>query len=122
VITSGLATVVVADVPRAIKFYVEVLGFKLRAHPAPAWAEIDTAGGLVLGLHAAGEHGPKPGASGSISLGFEVNQPIAEVVAVLENRGVKFHGPVRDDGQVLLAFFSDPDGTALYLAETVKPG
>jgi catechol 2,3-dioxygenase-like lactoylglutathione lyase family enzyme len=128
-ISSGLATVYVADIDRAIKFYVETLGFKLQFR-APGggggaagggWAEIDTAGGLVLGLHVAGAHGPQPGAAGSISIGFQVNQPIREVVAVLENRGVKFRGPIREDGPVKLAFFSDPDGTALYLAESPAP-
>jgi hypothetical protein len=50
-----------------------------------------------------------------------VNQPIAEVVQVLSNRGVAFQGPVRQDGAVKLAFFADPDGNALYLAEPYEP-
>jgi catechol 2,3-dioxygenase-like lactoylglutathione lyase family enzyme len=79
---------------------------------------VDAGGGLILGLHLAPEQrGPRPGAQGSISIGLEVNQPIAEVVQVLSNRGVVFHGPVREDGAVKLAFFADPDGNSLYLAE-----
>ncbi len=46
-----------------------------------------------------------------------MNQPIAEVVEVLANRGVRFLGPVKGDGAVKLAFFGDPDGNTLYLAE-----
>jgi hypothetical protein len=39
------------------------------------------------------------------------------VVSTLEKRGVLFNGPVVDEGQLKLAFFSDPDGNGLYLAE-----
>jgi catechol 2,3-dioxygenase-like lactoylglutathione lyase family enzyme len=118
-IAGGNATLLVADLDRAVRFYVETLGFKLRVRHGPHWAEVDAGGGLVLGLHPAGDRpqGPRPGAHGSISIGLEVNQPIAEVVQVLANRGVVFHGPVREDGAVKLAFFADPDGNALYLAE-----
>jgi hypothetical protein len=47
-----------------------------------------------------------------------VNAPIAEVVAVLTNRGVVFQGPVVENGPTKLAFFGDPDGTSLYLCES----
>jgi catechol 2,3-dioxygenase-like lactoylglutathione lyase family enzyme len=124
-IAGGNATLLVADLDRALRFYVEALGFKLRAPASPhstasaSWAEVDAGGGLVLALHRAqqADAARKPGAPGSISVGFEVNQPIAEVVAVLSNRGVRFHGPVREEGAVKLAFFSDPDDNALYLVE-----
>ncbi|MGO8999830.1 MAG: VOC family protein [Polyangiaceae bacterium] len=116
-IAGGNATLVITDMDRALRFYVETLGFKLRARFGDDWAEVDAGDGLVLGLHRARSHGPKPGAHGSISVGFDVNQPIAEVVEVLANRGVQFHGPVKEEGAVKLAFFADPDGNALYLAE-----
>ena len=117
-IAGGNATLLVADLDRAVRFYVETLGFKLRVRHGPHWGEVDAGGGLILGLHLAPEQrGPRPGAQGSISIGLEVNQPIAEVVQVLSNRGVVFHGPVREDGAVKLAFFADPDGNSLYLAE-----
>jgi catechol 2,3-dioxygenase-like lactoylglutathione lyase family enzyme len=106
---------------RAVRFYVETLGFKLRGRSGDDWAEVDAGDGLVLGLHRASGHGAKPGTHGSISVGLDVNQPIAEVVEVLANRGVQFHGPVRDEGAVKLAFFADPDGNSLYLAETKSP-
>ena len=123
-ISGGNATIYVSDMGRAVRFYVETLGFKLleRAGDArqPQWASVDAGGGFVLGLHAAHPGGPAPGASGSISIGLALNQPIAEVVEVLQNRGVVFHGPVRADGPVKRAFFGDPDGNALYLAENAK--
>jgi catechol 2,3-dioxygenase-like lactoylglutathione lyase family enzyme len=116
-IGGGNATLLVSDVNRAVRFYVETLGFKLRYRAADEWAEIDAGGGLILGLHRERAHGAKAGAHGSMSVGFDLNQPIAEVVEVLANRGVQFHGPVKEDGAVKLAFFADPDGNALYLAE-----
>jgi catechol 2,3-dioxygenase-like lactoylglutathione lyase family enzyme len=120
-ISGGNATLLVSDMDRAVRFYVETLGFKLRARFGDDWAEVDAGGGLVLGLHRARANGPKAGSGGSISIGLDVNQPIAEVVAVLANRGVEFHGSVKEDGPVKLAFFGDPDGNALYLAEAKRP-
>jgi catechol 2,3-dioxygenase-like lactoylglutathione lyase family enzyme len=119
-IAGGNATIYISDMDRAVRFYTETLGFKLTYRTANEWAEIDAGAGLVLGLHVARGHGPKPGAHGSISVGFDLNQPIDEVVQVLTNRGVVFHGPIKVDGPVKLAFFGDPDGNALYLAEAPK--
>jgi catechol 2,3-dioxygenase-like lactoylglutathione lyase family enzyme len=124
VIAGGNATLIVSDLDRAVRFYVETLGFKLRVREdGDVWAEVDGGDGVVLGLHPASghAHAPKPGAHGSISIGLEVNQPIAEVALVLANRGVVFHGAIRDDGPVKLAFFADPDGNALYLYERLAP-
>lgn len=119
-IAGGNATLLVADLDRALRFYVETLGFKLRVRASDDWAEVDAGGGLVLGLHRAGGEGARPGVRGSISVGLDVNQPIAEVVEVLSNRGVQFHGLVREEGAVKLAFFGDPDGNALYLVEAKR--
>ncbi|HEY2509247.1 MAG TPA: VOC family protein [Polyangiaceae bacterium] len=119
-ISGGNATLYVADMDRAVRFYVETLGFKLRMRAGDAdddWAEVDAGEGLVIALHLASGHGPAPGTRGAISLGLTVNQPIEEVVQVLANRGVAFEGPVRADTAVKLAFFGDPDGNPLYLAE-----
>ncbi len=116
-ISGGNATLYVADMDRAVRFYTETLGFKVLHRAGNGWAAVDAGGGLVLGLHAARPGGIAPGTAGSISIGLDVNQPIAEVVEVLENRGVAFRGPVLDNGPVKLAFFGDPDGNALYLAE-----
>ena len=66
--------------------------------------------------------GPAPGTSGGITVGLAVDEPIAEVVEKLTNRGVVFAGPVQDDGGLRLAFFTDPDGNPLYLAETGRSG
>jgi catechol 2,3-dioxygenase-like lactoylglutathione lyase family enzyme len=115
-IAGGNATIYVSDLGRSLRFYIETLGFKLVERFGDEWASVDAGDGLVLGLHPAREGGPKPGALGSIQVGFNATTPIAEVVMVLENRGVVFRGPIKDDG-VKLAFFSDPDGNALYIVE-----
>jgi catechol 2,3-dioxygenase-like lactoylglutathione lyase family enzyme len=120
-IAGGNATLLVSEMDRAVRFYVETLGFKLRGRAGEEWAEVDAGGGLVLGLLVAGGQRPGesgPGARGSISIGLQVNQPIAEVVEVLANRGVQFPRGVKEEASVKLAYFGDPDGNALYLVET----
>ena len=116
-ISGGKPALTVSDIDRSVRFYVETLGFKLTSRIGNDWAEVDAGGGFVLGLHHGGERGPKPGTPGSVALYFEVNQPIAEVVEVLANRGVTFEGPVKANGPVKIALFVDPDGNVLRLVE-----
>lgn len=117
---TGIATVYIADMDQAVQFYTETLGCTLTRRVANEWAEVDAGGGFAIGLHPhhGNPHTPPPGARGSISIGFEVDQPLDGVVEKLKSRGVKFHGPILNDDPVRLAFFSDPDGNALYLCET----
>jgi catechol 2,3-dioxygenase-like lactoylglutathione lyase family enzyme len=115
-IVGGIATVFVTDLGRAVTFYTDVLGLRLRSRHGDGWAEVE-APGLVIGLHPAG-HGPRPGTPGSISLGLAVAGRIEPAVEGLRARGVAFRGPVQDNPNVKLAFFGDPDGNSLYLFET----
>ncbi|MFG0283341.1 MAG: VOC family protein [Phycisphaerales bacterium JB039] len=115
-ICGGNAAVFVRDMDRAVAFYSETLGLKLRNRYGDEWAEID-AGGLAIGLHPPSAAGPEPGAAGAIQIGLNVTEPIAAVMKILQSRGVAFRGPVVDDGPVKLAFFADPDGNPLYLCE-----
>ena len=121
-IHGGVATIYVSEMDRAVSFYIETLGLNLVHRAGDYWASIDAGGGLLLGLHPMSEHGPTPGARGAISVGLNVDEPIDEVVATLEGRGVKFRGPIQDDGEggIRLAFFGDPDGNALYLCEVTR--
>jgi catechol 2,3-dioxygenase-like lactoylglutathione lyase family enzyme len=114
-IAGGRPVLAVSDVDRAVRFYVETMGFKLVARTNDV-AEVDAGGGLVIGLARAGD-GPGPGTRGSVVVCFEVNQPIGEVVEVLANRGVRFEGGVRGDGAGKVAGFVDPDGNGLRLVE-----
>ena len=118
-IEGGNATIMVSDMDASVAFYTEVLGLRLVHRAGPDWAAIDAGGGLSLGLHKAGHgHGLGAGQPGSVSVGLSVTQPIESVVAALREQGVAFRGPIADQGFVKLAFFGDPDGNMLYLAET----
>lgn len=118
VIRGGNATIYVSDLQRAVEFYRDTLELHLVLRAGDHWAELDAGGGFRVGLHPASARAPAPGIRGGITVGLGVDEPIAEVVEKLTNRGVIFAGPVRDDGGLRLAFFTDPDGNPLYLAET----
>ena len=121
-IRGGVATIFVSQMDRAVSFYIDTLGFDLVHRSGDHWASVDAGDGLMLGLHPVSEHRPKPGTTGSISLGFNVNGPLDDVVATLQSRGVQFRGPIQDDadGGIRLAFFGDPDGNDLYLCEVTR--
>lgn len=121
-IEGGNATIYVSEMDRSVSFYTETLGLRLGFRAGDDWATVDAGRGLHLGLHVAQAHGPKPGQPGGITVGLSVTQPIDDVVAALREKGVAFRGPVLDQGFVKLAFFADPDGNALYLAETPAGG
>jgi catechol 2,3-dioxygenase-like lactoylglutathione lyase family enzyme len=120
-IAGGIATIYVSDMDRAIRFYTETLGLKLQYRAGQDWASIGAGRGLILGLHGARE-GRAAGQSGSISVGFSVTEPLGEVVETLRQRGVGLRGPIREDTAARLAFFGDPDGNDLYLAEARAMG
>lgn len=115
-ITNGIATVMVSDMNRAVEFYTQTLGLALEYRAGDHWAQI-SAGKFSIGLHPAGAHPGLAGSRGAISIGLTVGESIDSVVMKLAAKGVKFDGPVKDDGAVRLAFFGDPDGNELYLCE-----
>jgi predicted enzyme related to lactoylglutathione lyase len=111
-ISGGNTTLMVADFDRAVRFYTETLGLKLKNRFGNEWAEVETPG-LTIGLHPAREGTPSGGAS-HISIGLGVDD-LDAAVSELRQRGLEFQ-PVRDAGDAgRFAAFSDPDGTALYL-------
>jgi len=115
-IKSGNATVFVTDLDRAWDFYTETLGLRAGFRAGNHWAQVET-DGLVIGLHPVeGGWGPAPGTNGSIQIGLQVDG-LDTIVRELTAQGVAFDGPVVDDDPVRLAFFRDPDGNSLYLAE-----
>jgi catechol 2,3-dioxygenase-like lactoylglutathione lyase family enzyme len=116
VIQGGVVTIYVSDLQRAVDFYAHVLGLRLLFRADDHWAQVD-AGGLQIGLHPASDSGPAPGTPGAITLGLAVSAPIADAVAALESKHVAVAGPVPGGGGIKLAFFTDPDGNPLYLAE-----
>lgn len=121
VISGGNATIYVADMDRAVAFYRDALSLRLAFRAGDEWASIDAGRGLQLGLHPAGPHTPAAGQAGAVTVGLSVDEPIEQVVAALQARGVTFRGPVMEEGgRLKLAFFTDPDGNQLYLAEQVS--
>ena len=112
-------TVMISDMNQSIQFYVEKLGLTLKSRYGDQFAEV-ACPGLTIALHPATEHGPRPGNSESLSVGFGV-ESIDEAMADLKDKGVTI-GRVSNDGPVKLAFFKDPDGNPLYLSQTQKWG
>jgi catechol 2,3-dioxygenase-like lactoylglutathione lyase family enzyme len=117
-IHGGNATIYVSDMDRAVEFYTRTLGLKLENRYGNEWASIDAGGGLKLGLH------PTPSqhdaaakrAVAAVEIGFDVEQPLEQVVAELRRRGVELHDVPEDPkAEVRLVRFHDPDGNGLYL-------
>jgi catechol 2,3-dioxygenase-like lactoylglutathione lyase family enzyme len=110
---NGILTVMVSDMTRALAFYAETLGFERGAQYGNEWAEVRTAG-LRIGLHPGGKP-PLKEHSRHYTVGLEVDD-LDAVKQTLESRGVKFTAAPSDRG-IRLAYFTDPDGNPLYLAE-----
>ncbi len=108
-----------------VAFYTEVLGLHLQYRAGDHFALIDAGDGRSLGLRLPSKSAAAPATPGSIHVGLNVQKPLAQVVETLQSHSVRLHQHGRDsivdDGAVKLAFFSDPDGAALYLRETAQP-
>jgi catechol 2,3-dioxygenase-like lactoylglutathione lyase family enzyme len=81
-------TVMVSDLNRSIQFHTETPGLKLVNRIQDHWAEI-VAPGLTIGLHPAGPHGPKPGNSESLDIGFTVDNLDSDITT-FNNKGIVF--------------------------------
>ena len=108
-------TVVVSDLNRAVKFYTEMLGLKIKNLIENEWAEVQ-APGLTIGLHPAGEHGWQDGKQGSMSIGFVV-EDIEQEMTELKKKGISFSPDIVENNIVKLVFFVDPDKNPLYLCQ-----
>jgi predicted enzyme related to lactoylglutathione lyase len=121
-IDGGNATVYVSDFEAALGFYTRVLGLRLRFRAGNNWAEVDAGRGMVIGIHPATPHGPKPGTKGAIQIGLNVSEPLDEVMRKLSAAGVTFVSPMVADADAgRFVSLEDPDGNSLYLWETAKP-
>ncbi|MFI5421255.1 MAG: VOC family protein [Nitrososphaerales archaeon] len=115
-INGANVTVMVSNMDRAIKFYVETLGLKLKSRYENYFAEVE-APGTIIALHPSSKNGPQPGNSESLSLGLRVDN-LESVMNSLRAKGVNFSSDAVQDGPIKLAFFTDPDKNPLYLAQT----
>ncbi len=108
----SFVTIVVSDMGRAIDFYTGRLGLKLKTRYGDEFAVVE-APGVTIGLHPAASQGAK---AGSLSIGLGVDD-VEAGRRELEERGVAFTGDIVSDPPMRFAFFKDPDGVELYLAE-----
>jgi catechol 2,3-dioxygenase-like lactoylglutathione lyase family enzyme len=115
----GVFTVYVSDMKRSVAFYTETLGMKLLDRYGDHWASVDGGPGLTIGLHPATAEIPA-GRQGSMAIGLYLTEPIERAVDTFKARGVNFTSAIIEDKALSLAFFGDPDGNPMYLAE-MKP-
>ena len=107
----------VSDLPRAIEWYRDALGFEVEGRADEVgWAELTTPyPGVTLGL-SAGDGAPRVG---GITPTFGVRD-LDAAREHLEGRGVRFEGDMIEyEGMVRLAAFFDPDGNRLMLAQNL---
>ena len=63
-IKSGVATIFVSDMDRAVRFYTETLGLKMEYRAGDHWAQIDAGNGFKLGLTQRASGRRRPGFAG----------------------------------------------------------
>jgi catechol 2,3-dioxygenase-like lactoylglutathione lyase family enzyme len=105
------------DIPRAKRFYAEVLGLEVETE-----AENDMefrAGQVTLDIFNPASIG-QPFAPSPAGLALRVPD-VAAARADLEAKGVQFDGETVDTGVCHMAFFKDPDGNALMLHRRYAP-
>lgn len=94
----------VSDMDRAVRFYRDTLGLKLKFE-SPGWSEFVT-GETTLALHPASEKNP----AGNVELGFSVPD-VERFYTDMAGRGVPFSmPPTKQDFGGVLAQFVDSEG------------
>jgi catechol 2,3-dioxygenase-like lactoylglutathione lyase family enzyme len=108
-----MVTIMVRDMDKAVQFYTLNLGFALKSRYGNEFAVVQGPG-VTVGLH--------PGTGdqcGQISIGLSVDS-LEDAMASARARGLNFNGDVVDDPPMRFAFFKDPDGVELYLAQETQ--
>ncbi|MGV9631656.1 VOC family protein [Streptomyces sp. NPDC003487] len=118
---ASFVTLPVADQDRALRFYTDVLGFRVVADvqmPPGRWVQVAPAGAqTVFTLAGPGMGGFEAGAARGIML---VTTDVDADCARLAEAGVAVRGP-EDQPWGRMASFTDPDGNGLMLL-TEKEG
>jgi catechol 2,3-dioxygenase-like lactoylglutathione lyase family enzyme len=105
------------DIPRAKKFYGEILGLELETE-GPDDMEF-RAGQVTLDVFNPASQG-QPFAPNLGGMALRVPD-VAAARAILESKGVEFQGETLDTGVCHMAFFHDPDGNLLMLHRRYAP-
>jgi methylmalonyl-CoA/ethylmalonyl-CoA epimerase len=107
---TGLVTILVRDMDEAVSFYTSTIGLQLKSRYGNEFAILQGPG-ITIGLHPA-----QPSEAGKVSIGLHVDA-LEEAIAALSKRGLEFAGGIVDDPPMRFAFFRDPNGVELYLAQ-----
>lgn len=112
----------VADVSRAVAFYVEQLGFKLEHQQLPAFANVSL-GGLHLLLSGPGASGSRPLPDGRSQepggwnrIVLRVEQ-LPDLIAQLKQGGVRLRNEMEEGPGGRQVQLEDPDGNPVELFE-----
>jgi catechol 2,3-dioxygenase-like lactoylglutathione lyase family enzyme len=108
-----MVTIIVADMERSIDFYTKQLGLPLKTRYGNEFAIVE-APGVAIALHPVPNKGRAR--EGSLSIGLGVDS-VESSMKELAQRGITFAGDIVADPPMRFAFFKDPDGVELYLAE-----
>jgi len=119
---------IVADVPSAVTFYTEMLGFKVEMQPGPGFAMLSHDGVRLLLNQPGGGGGAGQAVAGQIPepggwnrMQIEVDN-LAETAKRLKHAGCRFRGEIilGRGGKQLLA--EDPSGNPVELFEPTAQG
>jgi len=103
----------------AVEFYGTTLDLPRAVyHPERSYAEFETGNLTLMVIDPPGMTTEHKGSRNAVA--FRVDD-VHESRALLEGRGVAFHGDTIDSGACHQAFFSDPDGNALILHHRYTP-
>jgi lactoylglutathione lyase len=105
------------DMDRAVAFYRDVLGLRIRRQDGANWAVFD-AGARQFALHGAVEGRPvRPGGATAV---FSVDD-LDRAMARLRDLGVEFGHEGDVQGYARFASFADPDGNTVQIIEYARP-
>ncbi len=99
------------NIERSINFYNHTLGFKIK-FKSDAWSELET-GTTTLALHFTKE---TVNPSKFISFGFGV-EDIHDIFNKLMASGARLNTNIKEEGDLLMASFKDPDGHIFWVAQ-----
>jgi catechol 2,3-dioxygenase-like lactoylglutathione lyase family enzyme len=126
-IADGNATVHVANLDDAIRFYTESLGLMLTNRFGGHWATVRTGpsywtssealAGLTIGLHPPTARAAAPGTKGGVGFGLETYAPIENVVTQLTQRRVRVDAEIIRFEAGNVTALVDQDGLPTYVHE-----
>jgi predicted enzyme related to lactoylglutathione lyase len=115
-----LSWIMVKDMPKAIKFYTDVVGLTLKNyHKEYGWAEMSGPDGSTLGIGLEGDENPmKAGANAVVTVSVD---DIEKAKKHFQDQGATLIGETMEvPGHVKLQTFCDNDGNTMQLVEEIS--